>query len=92
MSLYSLSHYFILATGGLLVLGMTQGQHSFRDYFELQESRQVLVQTVNALKSDIEGLETEIVRIKSSKSYALKVLRDKYHVLKEGEEIIFITD
>ena len=92
MNLLSLAPAFILATSGLVLLGMTQGQNSFRDYWELNNSRQVLAKTVETLQSDIDGLETEIHKLKSSKSYARKVLRDKYHVLNEGEEIIFITD
>ncbi|MGC5189163.1 septum formation initiator family protein, partial [Escherichia coli] len=61
-------------------------------YFEIKKSREVLRQTVASLEQENETLAGEFERIRTSPSYARKVLRDKYHLTEEGEDIIFFAD
>ena len=83
----------LLACGLAVVsLGLLRGSSSIAGYYELKKSRQVLRQTVDNLKKENEGLANEILRIKSSPSYAKKVLRDKYHVTEPDEDIVFFAE
>jgi cell division protein FtsB len=72
--------------------GIIRGTHSVSGFFDLKKSHDLIEQTVEALKSENEGLETEISRILNSKDYANKVLRDKYHIIDKDEELIFFDD
>ena len=82
---YALALLFYL----LLIVGMLRGDRSLGDYFALREKEQLIEKTVVALEGDIHTLQEEIYRIENSKEYASKVLRDKYHILLENEELIF---
>ena len=44
------------------------------------------------LETENANLAAEIERIKESKSYARKVLRDKYHVTDDDEKIVYYAD
>jgi cell division protein FtsB len=79
---------------GIVVLGVGifRGEHSLRTYFDLQESRGVLEKTVGNLEKENLEISKEVVKIKSSKNYARKVLRDKYHITDDDEKIIFFAD
>ncbi len=79
---------------GCLVIGvgMVRGESSVKGYFDLRKSRDVLKQTVEGLKTENTSLNDEIMRIKKSPSYARKVLRDKYHVTDEDEDIVFFPE
>lgn len=82
-----------VAAGCLVIgIGMLRGESSVHGYFDLQKSRDVLKQTVDVLKTENAALGDEIQRIKKSPSYARKVLRDKYHVTEEGEDIVFFPE
>lgn len=83
-----------LAGTGIVVLaiGMLRGESSVRTYFDLRKSRGVLQETVDGLKAENSTLAEEILRLKRSPSYAKKVLRDKYHVIEEDEDIIFFAE
>lgn len=76
----------------VLSLGIFRGQSSMHSYKALKESRSVLKNAVTNLESENHALEEEITKLKKSKSYAQKVLRDKYHVTEPGENIIFFPD
>jgi cell division protein FtsB len=76
----------------VLVVGVFRGQSSIGTYFQLKESAAKLQTVVSDLEADNRAMQLEIDRIKSSKSYARKVLRDKYHVLEGDEKIIFFTE
>lgn len=83
-----------LVLGFLVVLtnGVVQGDYSIKGFFDLKRSHDLLEHTVEVLKAENEALETEIYRIENSKDYAKRVLRDKFHYMKEGEELIFFDD
>jgi len=72
--------------------------HSFRDkqrylnYLQLRKSRNTLEKAVLQLESKKTKLKTEITKIRNSKDYARKVLRDNYHLIEEDERIIFFAD
>ena len=85
-------HVLMFLTTLSLLIGLWQGGKTLGDYFELYHSKEVLVETIKNLEKDIKTTQTEILRIHKSDSYALKVLRDKYHVLEKNEEIIFFAD
>ncbi|MEZ4743613.1 MAG: septum formation initiator family protein [Bdellovibrionota bacterium] len=83
----------VIAFASLVILiGLFRGEHSIASYFALRESQTVLAEAVDKLKQENSGLEQEILKLKKSKSYAKKVLRDKYHITDEGEKIIFFAD
>ena len=73
-------------------INVIRSRQSLKTYMALKEDRQVLSHTVETLKSDISQLQEEIHKLKVSPEYALKVLRDKYHVTEKNEEIIFFTN
>jgi cell division protein FtsB len=76
----------------LLLLSSLRGDHSVYNYFSLQRSKTILDDTVAGLEEEIYELEEEIDRIENSKSYALRVLKDKYHLAAKDEEILFFAD
>jgi cell division protein FtsB len=71
---------------------VVRGRSSIGAYFKLKESARKLEVAVAALEAENREMQMEIERIKSSKSYARKVLRDKYHVTDTDEKIIFFTE
>ena len=76
----------------VLMVGVVRGRSSIGAYFKLKESARKLEAAVAALEAENREMQMEIERIKSSKSYARKVLRDKYHVTDCYEKIIFFTE
>ena len=76
----------------VLCLGIVRGDHSINSFFELNESKEVLNKTVNKLQSETDKLESEILKLKSSKDYAKKMLKDKYHITDDDENIVFFAD
>jgi cell division protein FtsB len=83
----------ILATGvAVLCMGMVRGETSISSYLELKRSRDVLRSAVENLEAQNTEIELEISKIKKSSSYAEKILRDKYHVVEEGESIVFFAN
>ena len=84
----------ILLAAGVVVLniGMIRGKSSVQTYFDLKKSRKILEKTVAGLKEENQRLNQEIMRLRESPSYARKVLRDKYHLTEENEDIIFFAD
>jgi cell division protein FtsB len=76
----------------VLCLGLARGTTTVGGYYELKRSREVLKQTVATLQSETEQISAEIERIRTSPSYARKVLRDKYHLTEANEDIVFFAD
>ncbi|MCY4380924.1 MAG: septum formation initiator family protein [Proteobacteria bacterium] len=74
---------------GLLTLGILRGNKSLSDYFVLKKKQLALQNTVDSLNAEIHLLKQEIHRIEQSEEYAIKVLKDKYHVIEDNEELIF---
>jgi cell division protein FtsB len=80
------------AGAAVLAIGMVRGESSISSYYALEKSRGVMAKTVETLRAENQALNDEIVRLKESPSYAKKVLRDKYHVTDEDEDIIFFAE
>lgn len=59
---------------------------------ELQKSQGILEKTVHNLESENATLNQEIMKLKDSPKYAKKILRDKYHVTEQDENIIFFVE
>lgn len=76
----------------VIAVGVFRGETSIARYFSLSKSKRILEERVMELESENAGLSQEILRIKESKSYARKILRDKYHVTDDGEKIIYYAD
>lgn len=76
----------------VILIGVVRGETSIARYFSLSKSKYILEETVAALKAENEHLANEIHMIKESKSYARKILREKYHVTEDGEKIIYYAD
>jgi cell division protein FtsB len=86
--------FFILLFFGIIVIGVGvfRGENSIVTYFELRDSQKVLEETVLNLGKETADLELEITKLRKSPDYALKVLRDKYHVTEENEKMIFLQN
>ena len=83
---------WLLCAAFVLLMGLLRGERGIESYFSLRKSRDRLVDTVNKLQKETDDLEEEIHKIKSSKRYAKKVFKDKYHATETGESIIFFAD
>ncbi len=83
---------FFVAAMVILNIGLVRGSSSIAGYFDLKQSRDALALTVDRIVAENKGLREEIDRIVSSPVYARKVLRDKYHVTEENEDIVFFAD
>lgn len=85
--------YLLLAAAFVILnVGMLRGASSIQSYVELTRSRDVLGGTVEGLRKETDELKNEITRLRSSPSYAKKVLRDKYHVTEPDEDIVFFAE
>jgi len=76
----------------VFLVGMLRGQTSIGRYLSLKDSEIVLSKAVSEIERENHKLETEIEKLKSSKDYARKVLRDKYHLTDADEKIIYFAD
>lgn len=77
----------------LVVLnGIVRGSSGILDYFRVQETRDTMAKTVENLEKENESLTEEITKLKTSKSYARKILREKYHTTEENEHIVFFAE
>lgn len=76
----------------LLFFHSVRDSEKYMNYLQLVKSKEILEGAINALEQENTQLENEITKIKNSKSYALKVLRDRYHLTSENEKIIFFSD
>ncbi len=83
---------FFVAAISILNIGLFRGSSSIAGYFDLKQSRDALANTVDKIIDENGSLRTEIERIVNSPVYARKVLRDKYHVTEENEDIVFFAD
>jgi cell division protein FtsB len=83
----------ILSLTGLLLYHSFRDSHRYLGYLKLQRSRQTLEEVVTKLAKEKTELAGEIEKIRNSKSYARKVLRDNYHLIEEEDErIVFFSD
>lgn len=82
---------YLFATA-VITIGIMRGETSIGRYFSLAKSKTILQEAVTELETENTNLATEIERIKESKSYARKVLRDKYHVTDDDEKIVYYAD
>ena len=76
----------------VIAVGVFRGETSFGRYFALTKSRAILEEAVSGLRTENARLSEEISRIKESKAYARKVLREKYHVTDDHEKIVYYAD
>ncbi len=76
----------------VLTIGTVRGESTLSKYFELTKSRDLLYETISSLEKEIEHLELEKKHITTSSDYALKVLKDQYHLTEDNEKIIFFAD
>ena len=88
--------YIYIALSGfgcfILATGIFRGQHTWKNYRELQAKKHELVAIVAKMKKSNLAVQNELDLIKSQKSYAQKVLKDRYHKVNDDEEIIFFND
>lgn len=84
----------LLLIFGIIVLGvgMVRGHSSLTHKYRLERSAAVLRQQLAQLHAENKTLAEEINKIKNSPSYARKVLRDRYHLTENDENILFFTD
>ncbi|MCY4444343.1 MAG: septum formation initiator family protein [Proteobacteria bacterium] len=93
MLIYTLwSRCIIVALLGILLNGVIRGERTLSDYVELKEKRDLLSEVVDKLEAESQAISVEIHRIRHSHQYAKKVLRSKYHIMEDNEELIFFED
>ncbi len=83
---------WLLCAVFVLAMGIIRGEGGIETYFALEKSRNRLMETVHKLKKETDDLEDEIRKIKTSKTYAKRVFKDKYHATDTSESIIFFAD
>lgn len=89
MSFYvTIAHLLTVFFYTVLMIGILRGERSLSDYLALKHKRQVLQTAVDSLTDEIHHLSSEIHRIEHSPEYAKRILRDKYHILGNGEQMI----
>lgn len=76
----------------VLGIGILRGESSMENYIKLRKTRDILEKTVKNLETENRYLSQEIVKLQKSKSYARKVLRDKYHLTEQDEYIEFFSE
>ncbi len=76
----------------VLVVGIFRGEGTVENYRALNKSRDRLLEAVAKLRKETDELEEEINKIKTSKVYAKKIYKDKYHATEPGENIVFFAD
>ena len=76
----------------VLTMGIFRGGIPLSKYWHLSDSSELLQKTVSKLKKENQKLKSENKKINKSDSYARKVLRDKYHITEDNEQIIFFAD
>lgn len=84
--------FMLLFTALVLGVGVTRGESSIENYLKLRKSKKILEETVSVLEHENQSLSDEIVRLKKSKQYAKKVLKEKYHITDPDEHIEFFAD
>ncbi len=84
----------LLLIFGMVVLGVgiVRGRSSLTHKYRLERSAAVLRQQLDQLDAENRALADEINKIKNSRSYARKVLRDRYHLTEHDENIVFFAD
>ena len=84
----------LLLIFGIIVLltGIWRGKSSMAHSFHLERNASILRQHITQLTQENQQLAQEILKLKNSKSYAKKVLRDKYHLVDTDENIVFFGD
>ena len=76
----------------VLGVGILRGESSIENYIKLRKTRDILEKTVKNLESENRFLSQEVIKLQKSKSYARKVLRDKYHLTESDEYIEFFSE
>ena len=84
--------FVCVVTIALLVVDVFRGEQPLMNYFALRHSAEILQDTNKKLLTEITDLRDEIRKIRGSRDYAQKVLRDKYHLLEANEKIVFFAD
>jgi cell division protein FtsB len=82
----------IFLTASLLAWGTFHGETSFADYFFLKEKRDLYKKKIQALEAETQSIALEIERVEGSEAYAKKILKDKYHVLADGEKVLLFSE
>lgn len=76
----------------ILMTGIIRGRSTVTRTYQLEHSAEILREQLDQLTTENKKLSTEITKIKNSKSYARKVLRDRYHFLDNNENIVFFAE
>ena len=76
----------------VLAIGIVRGRSSLTVNYHLERSATTLRQQLAQISAENSALENEIRKIKNSRSYARKVLRDRYHLTERGENIFFFAN
>lgn len=73
----------------VLVVSFVRGEHTISNFFQLKSSQKKLEEHLHILENENADIAVEIEKIEGSSDYARKVLKDKYNLLEEGEEVLF---
>lgn len=76
----------------VFISGFLRGEHSIINYFSLLKSKENLQKEVDLIRRESKTIASEILKIKTSKSYANRVYKDRYHITEKNESILFFAD
>ncbi|MCX6124847.1 MAG: septum formation initiator family protein [Proteobacteria bacterium] len=76
----------------VFAVGIYRGETSVSRYISLKDSEVILSKAVEEIARENQRLGLEIFKLKQSKDYARKVLRDKYHATEADEKIMYFAD
>ncbi|MDE3270082.1 MAG: septum formation initiator family protein [Pseudomonadota bacterium] len=76
----------------VLLIGVWRGESSLTHSYHLRRSAETLRQHIDQLTIGNKRLAAEIDRLRNSPSYAQKILRDRYHLVEDDEDIVFFAD
>lgn len=76
----------------LLTIGIVRGSIDTLRYFELKKSLTELQQATYELRNENKNIELEVLNIKTSPQYAKKILKDRFHMTEDNEDLVFMAD
>lgn len=82
----------IIAFSAILLVGIVRGSIDTLRYFDLKKSFNELKQATHNLRKENQEIELEVHKIKTSPQYAKKILKDRFHMTEDNENIVFLED
>jgi len=76
----------------VLLNGIFRTHTSVYGYKRLLHNKKIMLDSLEGKRAKNKSLENKIHRLMSSRVYARKLLRDRYHFREDGEDMMYISD